>query len=548
MRTDVIKYVLIFSVVSVLTVCLPVKAAGDDSVKLTITPPLIKVNMNPGERWTSSVKVVNNSTQPTTVYAQTQDFKSGENGGVVFIPNPEAELAEQNYLLSQWIKIDSGSIEIPAQQSVEIPFSIEVPPDAGPGGRYAAILTGTRPGDTTQGTAIRVSSLLASLIMLNIRGDVVERGQIREFSTEKSFYRNPKVKFTVRFENTGNIHLQPQGEIVVYDMYGEEQEKITVNHSTELGNVLPDSTRPWQFKWKAKGGWTRMGRYTANLVIGYGNNSRKTDNRTVYFWVVDFNFLGKILGGIIIMLLLLVWMIRAYIRRAVISTQRQVGLMTSPGARQPGGVRVIPGRGSLKQKRMGRSPFKRYIVPAIIVLVAAVGVIVWSGGEPENVKTLKHKNNLNGDIAPVDVREDDPERTDTSNITSTEERIIEKEDGLATTTVGVATSTKEIRGTEDDIEIGNSNIFGEKFIIRVLNGSGESGVAGKAAKLLREGGFEVESLGNADMFDYSATVIEYQPARSQLAKEIGALLPIVTEKKEVEDLEEDIVVIIGKDF
>lgn len=48
----------------------------------------------------------------------------------------------------------------------------------------------------------------------------------------------------------------------------------------------------------------------------------------------------------------------------------------------------------------------------------------------------------------------------------------------------------------------------EEFEIKVLNGSGISGEAGRVRELLEEAGFIVTSAGNADKFDYKETMIE----------------------------------------
>jgi hypothetical protein len=43
--------------------------------------------------------------------------------------------------------------------------------------------------------------------------------------------------------------------------------------------------------------------------------------------------------------------------------------------------------------------------------------------------------------------------------------------------------------------------------VQVLNGSGEGGVAGRLASVLREGGFHVVEVRNADRDDYFATLV-----------------------------------------
>ena len=343
MRRALIATIIIIFCVSVTSFAL---AQETDSIALTITPPLIKVNLNPGETWSSSIKIVNNNEVPITVYTQTLDFKSGENGGVVFINKQETlELAkeEKRFLLSHWLEIDLAPLNIPAQESIDIPFTINVPEDGESGGHYAAILAGTQPEETIrEGTTLNISSLLASLILLNVKGEVFEQGQIREFSTDKKFYQKPEVEFTVRFQNIGNIHLQPQGDITIFDMFDNEQDRITINHASEFGNVLPKSIRKWNFSWEGDRSLLKMGRYKALLVLGFGDKSRETVDQILYFWNINVKIVLGLVGGVCLLVLLVVFLLRRYIRRAVKATQIATGLIVPTQESGQSKVSVIP--------------------------------------------------------------------------------------------------------------------------------------------------------------------------------------------------------------
>jgi hypothetical protein len=203
-----LKQIIGGTVLGVLLLMPIVSLAQTESVKLSITPPLIKNNVSPGQIWKSQVKLVNNNPIPLKAYVRVQDFRGrSDNGTVEFIdknPNPE----ESKDMLSSWIELLDDAIEIPPYESRDIPFVIIVPEDASPGGHYAAILAGTSPPEPAAGgSSIAVSSLLASLLLVTVKGDVIEEGSIREFSTDKSFYSRPHVDFTVGFDNQGNTHI-----------------------------------------------------------------------------------------------------------------------------------------------------------------------------------------------------------------------------------------------------------------------------------------------------------------------------------------------------
>lgn len=326
------------------------RAQGSSDVTLTITPPLVKVGMNPGESWSSTLKLVNNGDRPLTIFTSKMDFTSGPDGGVKLL-DPQRDRLElegiERFRLSEWLELPSDPIVIAPQGSQEIVYTIKVPADAEPGGHYAAILAGTKPTAEGSGSLVKISSLLASLVMLNVAGETDERGAIAEFSTGRLVFDRPPVDFTVRFANQGNIHLQPQGEIFIRDMYGREKGRLPINHATEFGNVLPGSTRKWTFVWQRDLALWEMGRYKASLILGFGTDERRNIFEERYFWVVNYKLAGGFLLGLIGSIWGLSLLIRFYVRRAVREAQSAAGMITPPVSSVTlNKISVIPQSGS----------------------------------------------------------------------------------------------------------------------------------------------------------------------------------------------------------
>lgn len=304
--------------------CAPVLSA--EKLAFTITPPLIKATMAPAQTWRSSVKVVNNNSESMTVYCHVYDFKSNDKGLTEFIQTEEQIETYKNstHLLSKWIEITKEAVVIMPQQSAEIPYTVSLPENAEPGGHYAAIMIGTKPQEDLRGTGISVSSMIASLIMLRVKGEINEKGMIAQFNTEKSLYQEPDVKFNIKFQNSGNVHLQPRGNIKIYNSYKDEVAEIDFNKDIDYGNVLPDSAREWSLDWKGRKGLTQMGRYKAVLVASFGEEAQQTDYKTAYFWVINFKTLAFAVLPIILLIILIIILIRLYIRKVIARTQRQI--------------------------------------------------------------------------------------------------------------------------------------------------------------------------------------------------------------------------------
>lgn len=281
---------------------------------LSVTPPLFQISALPGDVWQSSVKVVNGNPYPLTVYAEVVNFEAvGEGGQGKFTPIPK-DLTEKT-TLADWIVINNGPIIIPPEQTTDVTFFADLPKTAAPGGHYAAIMISTEEPKGNGELAVLASQAVTSLLFLRVEGDVDESGTIREFSLRDSFLDTPSAEFILRFENKGNVHLQPRGDIVITNMWGTERGAIPINYQTQYGNVLPKSIRNFSFSWSSDFRITDIGRYKAEVTLAYGNNGIKNASSVAYFWVIPVKWTLITIGACAFIIWLIVLMVRAYVRR-----------------------------------------------------------------------------------------------------------------------------------------------------------------------------------------------------------------------------------------
>ncbi len=311
----------------------PRAAHADSGLSVTVTPPLIQLSIGPGQSWTSDLKVVNNNTYDVTYYTQLVDMQAnGEDGGSRFIPlvnENQNDPAIQSFALARWITLSPEPILIKAGETGVIPFTVNIPANAEPGGHYAAILIGTQPGTIggQQGALTKVSSYVSSLIFVQIKGDALESGRIREFTTSQAFYQTPDVDFTVRFENTGNTHVHPEGSVTIYNMWGKERGQVMINNQdADFGNVLPQSIRRFKFSWSGEQSLMDIGPYSAIATLNYGSDGKKSVSATAYFWVVPLVPVSIAIATIIFFILTVMWLIRRYVRRALKLEQMRYGI------------------------------------------------------------------------------------------------------------------------------------------------------------------------------------------------------------------------------
>jgi hypothetical protein len=312
-REEIMKKTFIFATVAAMVLAL----APANVSALTISPPLMEFDARPGDTIMDVVKLYNETDAPVTLKASAQNFKAmGEGGTPEFLP------AEEAAGLAEWVKLDETSVTLQPNERKSVLFTVNVPLDAMPGGHFAGILWSTGEG-ALGATAVGLQAATGTLLLVRVAGEVLEMGRIVEFSTDMLSYSYLPVNFNVRFENTGNVHLKPAGQVVVRNMWGTQVASVRVNEN--LANVLPNSIRKFEAAWQktempaGASEWQKerenfaWGKYTATVVLNYGVGGQEV-TREVSFWVFPWRVTLFYLVFLVIVLLLLVQGVKKYNR------------------------------------------------------------------------------------------------------------------------------------------------------------------------------------------------------------------------------------------
>lgn len=287
---------------------------------IQVSAPIYNFDIGPGSNAQDIIKIRNVGNTTQTFYPEVLDFKpAGETGTPAFIKQKESE--SYTFSLASWITVETQGIALKPNESAALGFTIRVPKDAEAGGHYAGILFGTTPPKTT-GTAVEISNKVGSLILVRVSGKANELASVKEFSTSKNFYDKPPVDFLVRIENKGNIHVAPQGNVEIKDIFGRSVATLPVNKTA--GNVLPDSIRRFDktsddLSWNPDG--LTIGRYTATLQLNYGSPAKQL-NAQVTFWVVPWLQVAILLSVLIVLIILIIFLIKKYNRFIVAKALR----------------------------------------------------------------------------------------------------------------------------------------------------------------------------------------------------------------------------------
>lgn len=504
---------------------------------LSVTPPFAQMVITPGDVFRSYVKVVNPNSFPLTVYVTPVNFATGdEDGRPKFIPLVDQEV--DNATMGGWIQVTRDPITIPPETSYDVSYQIDVPTDASPGGHFAALLIGTKPPEGDGVSAVKTSQVVTALFLARVEGDIEEGGQIREFSVVNWFSSTPRAELSLRFENTGNVYIQPQGDITIYNMWGKERGFIPVNQKTNFGNVLPKSIRKFSFEWEGTPSITDIGRYKAVATISYGINGKQSVDRTVHFWVIPVRATLITLGFIAAFIAFLAFSIKLYVRRALqlaghdtkVVSQTKVSLPVRQrldrhiiAAPIKEGVldlrRTVQSRGQTNTVDAGMRGFaQRYrtFFGSAFIGLLGIALIVWY---------------------VVDARVE--ERPYEVTVKHTE----------GSTTISSEEVTHDRMGADDTATPALEDDAVVRQLVSIVNASGVPGTGAEVAQRLEREGYRVADIStDADGRERSAII--YNASKTEEASKLSVVLDgtPLSARAEGEEAEPEILIIIGKDL
>lgn len=290
-----------FSVVS--TVAAQTSGSGNG---FRISPVREELTIQPGKSQSVDVTVENITNEPIIAHPVINDFvASNEEDG------------QPRLLLDQTAPISGNSIKLLIKDLPDIPLkpkekkivkvAINVPTDAAAGGYYGALRFS--PANLTDKKQVSLTASVGVLFLIKVPGNIVERLDLLTLAAGNGdrsgglFFKSPE-KTVTRLKNTGSIHVQPYGRVVVKDWRGKEISNQEFNNVDPRANVLPNSTRKFDTPLKAK---ANFGRYTIYANLGYGTSGNLITAKAT-FWVLPIWFLITL--GVIILLivgLVLVW-------------------------------------------------------------------------------------------------------------------------------------------------------------------------------------------------------------------------------------------------
>ena len=291
---------------------------------IKVTPVRTDIQIEPGQSKTVEVTVTNLTRSSISVTPVTNDFVAGDDRGT-----PALILDADKFAPSHSLKRFMGKLStatIPANQSKTFNVVITVPSNAQAGGYFGAVRFA--PSDPASGGQVNLSASVASLILLTVPGDVVEKLQLNDFTIQQngnngtSFRTPDNLQAAFSFENQGNLQAGPFGKLSV-----KKGDKVI--YSTDFNDeqprdvILPDSTRRWEVPLEKI---EAFGHYDVIATFTYGTTNQ-TIEVTKSFWVIPtwliITAVASLVGLLLIIALVVFLVIRSRKRRYLPKNNRR---------------------------------------------------------------------------------------------------------------------------------------------------------------------------------------------------------------------------------
>lgn len=264
----------------------------------TIINPAISHTLNPGQRAEGVTKVINQSNVDLIFKLSIQDYVVTDTKGTPNILPPD--ILNSKYSAAAWIGVSPSSFTLKPGATQVISYFIQLPPDAAPGGHYAAIVYAPTTAAQEQATGGTVNTQMGSLFYLTVNGPVKEKAEVSKFETNGISEYGP-VKILTQVKNMGDLHISPKAKITVSGLFFNEKQDLVSQ------NIYPQTARDFE---NTFGSLFMLGRYKADLVGSYGRENNLPLVATLYFWVFPWRLALVVTLAVIAAVLLTIYLKR----------------------------------------------------------------------------------------------------------------------------------------------------------------------------------------------------------------------------------------------
>lgn len=246
-----------------------------NSYAITVGPAKLEYKVNPGDIVSGQILLMNETSEKQVFVPSFEKFIE-VGGEKKFLSGEKSELTE-------WLKFPN-EITLDSGERKDIPFKIEVPQNAPPGGHFAVIWWGNKPV-TGSGDNVAIVTRAGILVYLQVSGNINESGKLLNFNLEnnKFLFWSLPTNFLIFFRNEGNTYLKPKGDITIKNIFGKDKVIFSVNDGDRI--LLPQTEDNLRVNPKFQKTPFAFGPYRAVLNLNWGDKPESVQ-KSLWFFVL----------------------------------------------------------------------------------------------------------------------------------------------------------------------------------------------------------------------------------------------------------------------
>lgn len=265
------------------------------SLSLSIWPPLLEVQIQPGRMVTQAYQLTNNSDHELQVTPLVAPFSpSGENGRITI---NSFEKVNQFFTFASGEKF-GVPFSLVVGQTKEVVLKITIPDNAPEKDFYYTLLFSTRTEPLAAGSSSSSITQIGTNILLTVSRleQLPVLGRLKEFSGPRIVDSFSAVSLNLRLENFGKNFWKPFGKISIKGILGQKEE-VPLDEQ----NVLANSVRTLvisSFKPKLP-----LGPFKISLAFSLNENGPELKEEMA-FWYLPWKAMAvAVVAGVVIMVI-----------------------------------------------------------------------------------------------------------------------------------------------------------------------------------------------------------------------------------------------------
>ena len=268
---------------------------------LTISPAYQEIvfEQNDVEK-SSSFHLTNSTNQPVELEFQVIPYTVADYVGSLSFYNPtlNESLGGVNY-----VNFASNQVVIDPGKTVETQFVVENRASLSPGGHYVAIVSRMKQSTNLDVDQQQIVPAVSSLLLIRKKdGEQVNLSLKEVDMIQKSIFSALPKRMQLTFENQGNVHVIPRGEMKMSDSFGRIVGQASVNENSSY--VMPGTRRVMPLAVHSAQSILPISFLTVE-ILGYAQgHEARFSYQSSYFYISPI-FVGAIL--LVILLMIVIW-------------------------------------------------------------------------------------------------------------------------------------------------------------------------------------------------------------------------------------------------